>query len=221
MNSLIGRALSWTSPCVVTLLGGVLSIVGITLFLTGYDWSAIGLLTMSFLTDWFDGVLARHQQGDKPVMAREEEDRLSILQRVRFRGVTNLGRNLDPAVDKIRFLGLLWVVGLGEIDLLIILGITGFAVLLTILRPIKRWLGLDSAASNRWGKIKVYAEVVLVVFLVFGTKPLYGSWHPEQVISELRLILNITAMTVLLLAFASFYTHIENGHIYYVSTRRK
>ncbi len=219
IESRIVRALNWTSPSWVTIGGGILALIGITLFQYGHDWPAIAVLTVSFLTDWWDGALARHQQGKVPTLEREQEDQIPLWERLNIQGVTHLGRGLDPLIDKIRFLGLLWVVGHKIIDVGVMVSLTIMAVLLTIARPIKRWLELDHAGSNQWGKYKVYTEVILIVILVFGTRPLYGGPNPAAELMVTRGSIHLLSLSCLFLAVASGWTHLESGYLYWYTRR--
>jgi phosphatidylglycerophosphate synthase len=210
----IGVLFSWTTANWITIFGGILAILGIYLFWINKDRIAISVLTLSFLTDWFDGALGRHQQSDRPHMTREEESRLSILQQINYRGVTHLGRALDPLVDKVRFIGLLWVLGDHIVPRWIMLTITLLAIILILVRPIKRFLQLDPAGANRYGKFKVYSEVISIIILVFTTRPIYGS---EFLLVEFRpvyLTLTGSILTSLLLACYSLYGHITSGFKY-------
>ncbi len=218
-ESVIGQALNWTTPCWVTVAGGALALIGIGLFQLDLDWAAVGVLTLSFLTDWWDGALARFQQSDEPVMSREREEELSVWKRMNHRGVTNMGRALDPVVDKIRFIGLLWTVGLERVDKGIVFAITLLALALTLVRPVKRWLKLDTGGANQWGKYKVYAEVVFIVILVFGTRPLYWGDNPLATLKMMPILIDLAGTAAMFLACASLYKHIENGYTHYMCTR--
>lgn len=215
----IGYTLRWTSASWVTLSGLALALIGMILFSMGFEWQAVSLLILSFLTDWFDGCVARFHQGTNKVMSRAEEDQLSIWERLNYKGVTHFGRALDPLVDKVRFIGLIWIVGPPWIPTEVLIGITTMAVLLTLLRPIKRWMRLDHAGANAWGKRKVYAEVVLITALVFGTRPLYGRSHPFSELERTQDVIEALGYLSLLLACASAYVHIENGYTYWYIRR--
>lgn len=216
----IGRWFYWTTATWITLFGGLLALIGILLFLLDHDWAAIAVLTISFLTDWWDGCVARHQQGERPEMTREEEADLTVWQRINYRGVTHLGRAVDPLVDKIRFLGLMWAVGLGVLDVGVMALLTFLAVLLTLARPIKTYFRLEHGGANRWGKYKVYAEVILMVVLVFGTRPLWGGANPlakREVTGEL---LNALSSLTAILALASTFKHYESTLTHFLFVRR-
>lgn len=219
ISTWIGKTLGFTSANAITLFGGVMALIGILLFGVDQDWPAVACLIISFLTDWWDGCVARFHQGDRSLMSREDEALLTFGERLNYRGVTHLGRALDPFIDKIRFIGLLWTIGLEYVDEGVAVLMTGLAVLLTLVRPAKRLLKLDPGGANFWGKRKVYAEVVFIVALVFGTRPLYNGSNPFLTMEFTPLIISMIGTVTLFLASASLYTHIENGYIYFVCTR--
>lgn len=209
----IGKTLSFTSATWITLVGGLLALIGILLFLTGHDWWAILVLTISFLTDWWDGCVARYHQAGRPEMTREQESKLSLWAQLNYRGVTHLGRSIDPLIDKLRFIGLLWTVGYRIIDGGVMALLTLIAVLLQLVRPIKSYLKLDYGGANRWGKYKVYAEVILMIVLVFGTRPLYGGTNPMADLAVTSFFIEAASLTVVVLACASVWGHVESGYI--------
>ncbi|PJA45496.1 hypothetical protein CO174_02875 [Candidatus Uhrbacteria bacterium CG_4_9_14_3_um_filter_50_9] len=206
--------LNTTTANWVTIFGGALALMGIGLFQLDLNWAAIGVLTVSFLTDWFDGALGRYQQGDRSPLTREEESELSLWQQINYRGVTHLGRAIDPLVDKIRFIGLLWVLGVGFVPTWIICAMTGFAIALTCIRPLKRLLRLDDGGANRYGKLKVYMEVIAMVILVLTTRPLYKTENLLYDHTHVRWALWSTMSAALFLAGASLYGHIKSGLTY-------
>lgn len=217
----IGKTLGFTSATWITLFGGLLALIGIPLFLTGHDWWAILVLTISFLTDWWDGCVARYHQAGRPEMTREQESRLSIWAQLNYKGVTHLGRSIDPLIDKLRFIGLLWTIGYRIIDDGVMVLLTLIAVLLQLARPIKSFLKLDHGGANRWGKMKVYAEVILMIVLVFGTRPLYGGSNPMAALTVTRFVIDATSLVTVALACASAWSHFESGALHYFFYTRR
>lgn len=201
----------------ITLFGGWLAFLGIYLFTVNSDWLAILVLTASFLTDSFDGLVSRyheslrHAAGLSPLSLREESD-LSWWERFNHLGITHLGRWLDPLIDKIRFIGLLWVVGGNDVvPIWIKISLTVMASLLTIVRPILRMLELGDGAANSFGKRKMHLEVVSMTLLVFTIRPLFGGVNTIHLIPVIQAITLISLLGTLVLAAASLCAHVYSG----------
>jgi CDP-diacylglycerol---glycerol-3-phosphate 3-phosphatidyltransferase len=117
-------------------------------------WLCLGLFVLAAGTDWLDGYLAR-----------------------RMNQVTELGKFLDPLVDKLLVLApLLSLVELGQIPawtvfivLLRELGIAGWRVNQT-----------QVSGANLWGKLKTVSQIVAVSLLI---APLPAIWHPWVLVS--------------------------------------
>lgn len=163
----VGRWLSdKTTANQVTLTGLVACVPMTILFLRDDYFLASVLLGFSLITDFIDGALAHHQQGKRPQMTLEEERKLTWRQRIKYRGVTHLGKTLDPLRDKICFFSVLYSIGIGMVEGWLVIALTTVGVVLTIIRPIKRYYGLGDATANRFGKYKVLVEVGALVLLV-------------------------------------------------------
>ncbi len=113
-----------------------------------YRWWAVGLFLVAALTDWLDGYIAR-----------------------RFNQVTDLGKVLDPLVDKLLILvPLLICIEWGEVP--------AWSVALILFRE----LGIASwrvqqpqiQGANLWGKAKTVSQMVAVALLL---APLPPSWQ--------------------------------------------
>ncbi|APB33902.1 CDP-diacylglycerol--glycerol-3-phosphate 3-phosphatidyltransferase [Gloeomargarita lithophora Alchichica-D10] len=101
---------------------------------------AVGLFVLGALTDWLDGYVAR-----------------------RFNQVSDLGKWLDPLVDKLLILApLLTLVELGEVP--------GWLVFLLLARElgITAWRAQlpQVTGANLWGKVKTMSQVGAVVGLI-------------------------------------------------------
>jgi CDP-diacylglycerol--glycerol-3-phosphate 3-phosphatidyltransferase len=116
-----------------------------------HRWWAGGLFLLAAGTDWVDGYLAR-----------------------RLNQVTDLGKFLDPLVDKLLVLApLLALVGMGRVP--------AWGVFLVLAREltIAGWRvnpAFQSQAvpgANRWGKAKTVVQIVAVTLLLL---PLTGPW---------------------------------------------
>ncbi len=203
----------WLSPSFtanqVTIFGMLLCVPMTIFYLLDAYWPASVLLIVSLLTDFADGALAHYQQSllpRRPMMLFEER-RLTWRQRIDYKGVTNLGKALDPIADKVRFFCVLYALGLGMVSGWLIIALTTVALLLTIIRPIKRWLKLGDASANRLGKLKILAEVVAMGLLVL---------YPTNLI-----LLNVTFVVAFLLALSSLIGHILGAYITFRARRTK
>ncbi len=176
-----------------------------------YDSVVGGTICMilSLSTDWFDGAIGRFQEqryrasrGLQP-MTLEEEQRLSLEQRLSFRGTTHFGRSFDPFVDKIRLLVFLLTIGQEVISTLLIWLIVGTGVLLTVIRPLKTWLKIDHAGSNRFGKLKIFVEMGGMSALVFLSPWPEWTWYKPLV--------NLCFILAFLFGLASLVGHLATA----------
>jgi len=90
--------------------------------------------------------------------------------------VTEFGKVLDPAADKIVFLSVLYVVGKGNLSVILIYIIFSLEIILAslpiIFRPIATRVGLTvSLGANIYGKIKMFFQsagmIILFILLVW------------------------------------------------------
>ncbi|HAU66516.1 TPA: hypothetical protein DCW61_04160 [Candidatus Uhrbacteria bacterium] len=214
----IGKKFGFIPANCITLFGGWLALLGIYLFTVNNDWFAIFVLTASFLTDWFDGTVSKYHESLRKAaglspLTLNEESYLSWWERFNHLGITHLGRWLDPLVDKIRFIGLLWVVG--HSPLWITINLTAIAGLLTVIRPILRILELGDGGANSFGKRKMHLEVISMALLIFTTRPLFGEINTFYLIPFIHVITLLSLLGTLALAIASFSTHVYSGWLIY------
>lgn len=111
-------------------------------------WLCLGIFLVAALTDWLDGFVAR-----------------------RFDQVTDLGKFLDPLVDKLLILcPLIALVGLQEIP--------AWTVAMLLIRELAiagwRVQQTQISGANLWGKAKTVSQIVAVALLI---APLSGSWN--------------------------------------------
>lgn len=131
------------------LLLAPLLILMLTLGQTDRDhWWALGIFLLAASTDWLDGYLAR-----------------------RLDQITDLGKILDPLVDKILILAaLLILVQLGEVP--------AWSVFIILLREmfIASWRVNQTQVqgANIWGKLKTVSQILAVALLL---APLPAPWH--------------------------------------------
>ena len=153
-------------PNVVTLFGGFLVIPMIFAFAQQPRLVALGavLFAVSAVTDWLDGALARYQQ------RCHDAGRLDLRphRRETFRlGPTELGKKIDPFIDKIRYFAALFPLGWHALPRSVIWAALFFALALTFGRVVVEWRWRLRPGANAWGKFKVYAEIAAIAFLVF------------------------------------------------------
>ncbi len=191
----------------VTLIGLIICIPMCVLFLLDQYIVGAILLTVSLVADFADGALSRYQQGDRRAMTLDEEMSLSFWKRINYRGVTHLGRMLDPLVDKVRFFLVLYSLGIGYVSTSLIVALTIIAVCLTLMRPIKQYLKLDNVSSNRFGKIKIWAEIFGMAFLVFVPE---GYHYPT-----ITTIANSVLILALAFGVCSLLGHVFTGFLSY------
>ncbi|ABW25581.1 CDP-diacylglycerol--glycerol-3-phosphate 3-phosphatidyltransferase [Acaryochloris marina] len=112
-------------------------------------WICLAIFIVAASTDWLDGYLAR-----------------------KFDQVTDLGKFLDPLVDKLLILGpLIALVELGQIPA------WSVVIILTRELAIAGWRVQQTQISgaNWWGKVKTVLQIIAVSFLI---APLSGVWVP-------------------------------------------
>ncbi len=187
----------WLTGNQLTVIGFLLCLPMTMLYLLDFYWGASMLLLVSAWTDWMDGAVAHIHQGLRPAMSLEEERRLGVMARINYRGVTHLGKSLDPFTDKVRFFCTLYPLGWGVVSGWLIIALTVVAIALTVVRPVKRWYGMGDGRSNRFGKIKVWAEYVAITFLVLAPT---SQW-----------LLNTTFVVALILGLFSLGGHLISG----------
>jgi len=112
-------------------------------------WLCLGIFLVAAGTDWLDGYLARKLQQ-----------------------VTDLGKFLDPLVDKLLILApLLVLIELGRVP--------AWGVFLILMRElaIAGWRVSQPKISgaNLWGKLKTISQILAVALLI---APLPGPWQP-------------------------------------------
>ncbi len=110
-------------------------------------WICLGVFLLASLTDWLDGYIAR-----------------------RFDQVTDLGKFLDPLVDKLLILcPLIALVGLQQIPAWTV------AMLLVRELAISGWRVQQSQISgaNLWGKAKTVSQIIAVALLI---APISQAW---------------------------------------------
>lgn len=117
-------------------------------------WLALTIFLIAAGTDWLDGYLAR-----------------------RLNQVTDLGKFLDPLVDKLLVLApLLSLIELGQVPA------WGVFVILARELTIAGWRVGQSTISgaNIWGKLKTVTQIAAIGLLI---APLPASWQPVAIVT--------------------------------------
>jgi CDP-diacylglycerol---glycerol-3-phosphate 3-phosphatidyltransferase len=113
-------------------------------------WGCLGIFLVASLTDWLDGYWAR-----------------------RFNQVTDLGKFLDPLVDKLLVLApLLALVDLGQIP--------GWSVFVILARELAiagwRVNQTQITGANLWGKAKTITQILAIALLIAPLPPIWQPW---------------------------------------------
>lgn len=116
-------------------------------------WIALSIFLVAALTDWLDGYVART-----------------------FNQITDLGKFLDPLVDKLLVLApLLAFVELGKLP--------AFGVFLILFRELAiagwRVNKTTITGANIWGKLKTVCQILAIALLLV---PLPGFWEPAALV---------------------------------------
>lgn len=136
------------------LLGIPFILAGLYLNAPAARWVSLGIFLAAAGTDWLDGYLAR-----------------------KLNQVTDLGKFLDPLVDKLLVLApLLVLIELGQLP--------AWGVLLILFRElaIAGWRVNQTKISgaNPWGKLKTISQILAVCLLI---APLPAAWNPLGLIT--------------------------------------
>lgn len=157
-------ALARVPPNLVTLAGGALVLPMFWAYLEGFILFGTLLFTVSQLTDWIDGALARYQKREHE--AGRLDLKASRREWLRL-GPTELGKKLDPVIDKCRYFAALLPLGWNLLPHVLIWCALAFAASLTFFREVVRWLWGLKPGANAVGKYKVYVEIGVIACLVF------------------------------------------------------
>ncbi|MBU1033226.1 CDP-alcohol phosphatidyltransferase family protein [Patescibacteria group bacterium] len=108
-------------------------------------WLAVSILIFSSIFDILDGPLARIRKQ-----------------------TTEVGASLDATADKIFLLGTLIFACWSRVPLWIICTVVGLDIVLTTIRPIKRYWNVTTKA-NMWGGLKIWSQSFAVGFVLVDT----------------------------------------------------
>jgi CDP-diacylglycerol---glycerol-3-phosphate 3-phosphatidyltransferase len=112
-------------------------------------WIGVGVFLVAALTDWLDGYLAR-----------------------KLNQVTDLGKFLDPLVDKL----LILIPLLAAIDLHLVPAV-GVCLILTRELTIAGWrVGkAQISGANIWGKLKTVSQIIAIALIIAPLN--ISNWH--------------------------------------------
>ena len=151
MRNCISFIPGWIPANMITLLRVLFLIPIYLVYLSGHPLGVFIRFLLAWLTDIVDGMHARYRHQ-----------------------TSQMGKWLDPAVDKLFVLGLLWMLAPGRLSGYVIgvtLGLELVIVLLTLLiSPIsKRWLKRQvKIGASMWGKIKMFLQGCGLTVLILG-----------------------------------------------------
>jgi CDP-diacylglycerol--glycerol-3-phosphate 3-phosphatidyltransferase len=152
----------WVHANVITVSRVVLLLPIYLAYRFNLPWLAFVLFLLAWFTDIVDGMQARHRNQ-----------------------INDLGKRLDPAVDKVFVVGLLAIFAVGRLSWAVLgvtVGIEVFIVLMAgVAAPLVwRYWGLKfKIGANIWGKIKMFLQGCGLVVLMVGL-----NIRPLQIASE-------------------------------------
>lgn len=115
-------------------------------------WLSLAVFLLAAGTDWLDGYLAR-----------------------KLNQVTDLGKFLDPLVDKLLVLApLLVLIQLGSVPAWGVFLILARELAIAGWRVNPKLTGGDVVAANFWGKLKTVSQILAIALLI---APLPSSWQ--------------------------------------------
>jgi CDP-diacylglycerol---glycerol-3-phosphate 3-phosphatidyltransferase len=138
-------------------------------------WICLGIFLVCALTDWLDGYLAR-----------------------KLNQITDLGKFLDPLVDKLLVLAPL-------LSLIQLQQIPAYAVFIILGRElaIAGWRVNQTTISgaNIWGKLKTVSQIIAIALLI---APLPDTWHLPAIIAFwISVVMTVISGVIYLLPTAS------------------
>lgn len=138
-------------------------------------WLSLAIFLLVSLTDWLDGYLAR-----------------------KLDQVTELGKFLDPLVDKLLVLGVfLALIELGEVPAWGVVLILGRELAIAGWRVNPNLSGATIQGANIWGKLKTVTQISAIAFLI---APLPLVWDfPTLILFWLSVVLTLVSGVIYVL----------------------
>ena len=125
-------------------------------------WLCLAVFLMAALTDWLDGYLAR-----------------------KLNQVSELGKFLDPLVDKLLVLGpLLALIELGQVPAWGVFLILGRELAIAGWRINPQLTGQGSiSGANIWGKLKTVSQIIACALLIAPLTSIYPFWGTASLVA--------------------------------------
>lgn len=172
----------WTSANQISLVRIPMA-AGIAILISQDHLLLAGVLyALTAALDFLDGAVARYQD-EKGIAPGETES----------------GKWLDPLSDKIVNQTILFTLGWNYLPHALLYACAGIALALTVLRPMKKRLGLGDGRANSFGKMKMWVEVALITVLFFQPSGL--EIVLPHLIATILLIFTAIALAILSLTF--------------------
>lgn len=164
------------SPNWLTVWGTLVTLVGFAAYAHGEIFSGFSVVVAGAVMDRLDGKMAK-------ALGRTLEMDVPWWNQMNFPGFTDLGKNMDPLADKIRFLPLVTFAAI-ETDFIhpaLIVAMWALEIFSTCMRPpfrfLDRWVGGRGATS--FGKLKVATQWLTLILWT----PFHQGWLQENVVA--------------------------------------
>ncbi|AKJ68927.1 CDP-diacylglycerol--glycerol-3-phosphate 3-phosphatidyltransferase [Pandoraea thiooxydans] len=167
--------LTWLRIVLIPLVVGVYYLPLYWLSPQQMNWVACFIFVLAALTDWFDGFLAR-----------------------RLNQTSAFGAFLDPVADKLMVAAaLLMLLELGRVSAPVALIIIGREITISALREWMAHIGASrNVAVNSLGKIKTFAQMTAIPFLLFNGVLSHGALHIDTFLWGTWLIYLAAVLTI-------------------------
>lgn len=181
----VAKRFDWLTSNQITLARVAFALPMFLAFWKGLIVTGSCIYAVSCLMDFLDGAVARYQQAASgaPPLEPDVESKMTLREILRHRGTTAFGKGLDPLADKATYFGALIPVGSGFLVPWLIWPAFLAAMALTLFRPIKRRLKLGDTGANRFGKFKMWIEILVIAALVLFPHNTLGWWQANALLA--------------------------------------